>query len=221
MFDEPQIFVVYVDLQGNTHGANIIADNRGDAIDCIEKAWNSNLLWHFKIYSNDHDDKNSIVRYGSIPWSIESISQVTSLARMQNDLSGKHKQLDNIKKELINSYSEKDGFSFMANRGHVYFYTSLEILRETYDYHRKELLCQGLNIPEIIGNEIIEIFEYAQKILKKLSEMKHFHSSSDNNYYAIRPSQYTAEQFIEKLPKLEDVFTSYKSREEWLKLRGL
>jgi len=221
MFDEPSLFVVYVDLKGASHGAMILTKDRADAINCIEEAWNSNLLWHFKIYGEDDSgDKNAIVKYANLPWSIESISQVISLTRMQKDLDRNHKLLEHRKKELVKKYSEKKDFMLVANHGDVQLYASLGILREAYDSLKIELSDQGMKIPEIIGNDVFEIFEYAQKILKKLSEMKHFHSSSDNNYYAMSPPWYTPDQFLDNLPKLEEIFTSCKSREEWLKLLG-
>jgi hypothetical protein len=221
MLEEPSLFVVYIDLKGAAHGAMIKAEDRAGAINCIEEAWNSNLLWHFKVYGeNDSDDMDAIVKSANLPWSIESISQVISLTRMQKDLDRNHELLENRKKELVKNYSGKKDFRLVAHHGDLQLYASLGILREAHDSFKIELSDKGMKIPEIIDNDVFEIFEYTQKILKKLSEINHFHSSNGNNFYAMKPPCYTPHQFIDNLPKLEEIFTSYKTREEWLKLNN-
>ena len=216
MFNAPSAFVVYVDLMGADRGALIRAKNNNDAVNCIYKAWNANLLWHFKIYGGTDSGTDSVIKYGELPWNADSISKVLSAIRLKKDLDRTYETLASRQKELVIKYSKKESYLFVPSHSDMQLSSALSLLERTYDSVKSELLDENINIPDSKEESILEIFSYYQNIINKISQMRAFHSGDSNNFYAMRTPSFTPEEFLDNLPKVEDVFPHRKHENEWL-----
>ena len=218
MFETPKAFVVYVDLNGADRGAMITANNEDDAVKCVRKAWEENLLWHYKIYGDSDSDIGSEVKYADLPWDPESISKVLSAIKLKKDLDQKYENQAHRQNEIIEKYSKSEGCVFVPTHGEVELSAAISILEKTYKSLKNELLEKDVKVPKEDEESILEIFSYYQRIVKKLSQMEYFHANSENNYYAMRTPSISATEFVENLPKIEDIFQNYESKRYWLDL---
>ena len=214
MFDASSVFVVYVDLAGADRGALIRASHSDDAVNCIYRAWNANLLWHFKIYGDADSSTDTAVKYGELPWNVDSISKVLSAIRLKRDLDRAYESLARKQKELIERYSKKDNYRFIPMHGDVQLSSKLLLLERTYSSVKNELLDENVDISGFKEESTLEIFSYYQNIVSKISQMKAFHSRASNNWYAMSTPSFSPDEFLKSLPTLEDIFPHYKHRNE-------